>query len=373
MLEVFDVFQRFGREYFTNPDNKLLPSHWSAYEDIMACRTNELGGHEVLCDSCNHVEVSYHSCNNRSCPKCNSDSATQWLEKRKTELLSVPYFHVVLTVPHQLNKLIYLNQKALYAVLLRSAAGAVLNLLEDSKFAGGKGGAIAVLHTWNRTLQYHPHVHLLVPGAAIDGNILRHSRKSFLVPTRKLAWDFRELFLAEARSALPNITFSRKLERLRWRVHIADAQNNPENVLQYLGRYIRRMAITNSRLVSITNSEVTFRYKSSGERKWQLMTLSAKEFISRFLMHVLPKGFHKVRYYGFLSPRGKQRLQQFQDQLVLPKAVKERNNGDDEATEKMDETAKPSYIRPCRKCMNGKMFLGMFIQKKAVRAPPWLV
>ena len=366
MLEVFDVFERFGREYFSNPKNKIMTSHRAAYHDILACRTGELGGHEAYCDSCFHSEMTYCSCNNRSCPKCNSEAAEEWADKRRNELLPVPYFHAVLTLPHQLNTLMYYNQRILYNVLCRVAGASVLELLEERKFVGGKGGLICVLHTWNRTLQYHPHVHLLIPGVAIDGDVLRYSRSSFLISTRKLARTFKEKFLKEARKALPNIVFGKKLEKLNWYTYIKDSENTPENVLQYLGRYIRRMAFTNSRLVSITNNDVSFRYKSSGETKWQVMTLSAQEFIGRFLMHVLPKGFHKVRYYGFFSPRGKEKLKSH----FIPDSIQVEVPEEDEKTASDCIEYERRFTRNCVKCSKGKMYLGAFVPKKAVRAPP---
>jgi hypothetical protein len=283
----------------------MLPSHKRALRDIAACRTAAMGGHpahEAVCDHCGHREYFYHSCKNRSCPKCMGAESSRWLEKRRRELLPVKYFHLVFTLPKELRPYVRANQQALLGALLGAAADSLRQLAADPKFAGGRIGILAVLHTWTRELHYHPHAHLLVPNGALSfaGGKWIHPRQGFLVPVKALSSIFRAKFMAAARKALPQVKFPPSVWRQRWVVYCQDSVCGPEKVLDYLGRYIYRTAIVNARILSVDNGQVTFRHQDSRTRRWRATTLPALEFIRRFLQHVLPKGFHKVRHYGLL-------------------------------------------------------------------------
>lgn len=289
---------------------------------IAACRTATLGGHVERCDDCGLTRVAYNSCRNRHCPKCQGAARTAWLEARKAELLPTPYFHVVFTLPPAAAEIAFQNKALVYALLMRSAAEATMTLAENPKRLGAKIGLLAVLHTWGQTLTHHPHVHCVVPGGGVslDGNRWIACKPGFFLPVNVLARLFRRLFLAglEAafekgalrffgdlaplaeRSAFAERVIS--LRKLDWIVYAKPPFGGPSLVLAYLARYTHRAAIANSRLVAVTNDEIAFTYKDyrrNGHRK--VMRLCADEFIRRFLLHVLPDGFHRIRHYGFLA------------------------------------------------------------------------
>jgi Putative transposase/Transposase zinc-binding domain len=304
MPELADVFQRYGGAYLDQFGADLLPSHRRAIEDILHCRTEVLGGHLLQCDHCGQEHYVYHSCRNRSCPKCHSQETEAWLQERRQELLPVPYFHVVFTVPHELGELIRRHQQDLYDLLLRAAAQSLMKLAADPHYVGGLIGVLCVLHTWTRTLAYHPHVHCLVPagGVSADRTEWRSARPSYLVPVHALAKLFRGRFLALVHQERPDLTLPEAVRTKGWVVYGQPTVQDTEQVLTYLGRYIHRIALTNSRILSIEGEQVSFRYQDAQERRWRTMSLPAHEFIRRFLQHVLPRGFHKVRYYGLWSP-----------------------------------------------------------------------
>lgn len=316
MPELADIFRRYGDEYLEKFGANILPSHRRALSDILHCRTEMLGGHVYRCDQCGHEVYAYHSCRNRSCPKCHGPPTEAWLDKRRAELLPVEYFHLVFTLPKALGEIVRRHQKTLYGVLMKSAAQALMKLAADPKYVGGQLGVLAVLHTWSRPLDYHPHVHCLVPGGGIsvDQEWLP-ARKGYLVPVRALSKIFRGMFMAMA-AKLPDVTIPKTVWDQRWVVYCKPSVPGPQKVLDYLGRYVHRVAIPNSRIVSIDDGRVCFRYQNCGTREWKTMTLPATEFIRRFLQHVLPKGVHKVRYYGFWAPSNRARLRRVQIALA---------------------------------------------------------
>jgi Putative transposase/Transposase zinc-binding domain len=314
MLEVADVFRRDGDEYLDRFGQDLLPSHRRAIEALLACRTEALGGQLLPCDRCGQEHDVYHSCRNRSCPKCHSHDTAVWLEERRQELLPVPYFHVVFTLPQELHDVVRRHQKDLYDILWRAAAQALTKLAMDPHDVDGLIGILCVLHTWTRTLAYHPHVHLLVPagGVSADRTEWRPARTSYLVPVHALAKLFRGLFLALVRHERPDLTLPESVWTKGWVVYGKPALQGTEQVLNDLGRYVHRIALTNHRLLSIEDGQVSFRYQDSQDQRWRTMTLPAHEFIRRFLQHVLPQGFHKVRYDGLWSPLHRPLLHQLQ-------------------------------------------------------------
>jgi Putative transposase/Transposase zinc-binding domain len=304
MPEVADVLRRYGPDYQERFSADLLPSHRRAMDDIIHCRTEALGGQLLQCERCGQEHYVYHSCRNRSCPKCHHQDTEAWLEARRLELLPVPYFHVVFTLPQELRELVRRNQKDLYDILLRAAAQSLIKLAADPHYVGGLIGVLCVLHTWTRALVYHPHVHCLVPagGLSADRTEWRPARQTYLVPVHALSKLFRGLFLDLVRQERPDLTLPEAVWTKGWVVYCKPTVQGPEKVLNYLGRYVHRIALTNSRIVSIEDGDVCFRYQDSQNHRWHTMTLPAQEFIRRFLQHVLPQGFHKVRYYGLWSP-----------------------------------------------------------------------
>ena len=289
---------------------------------IELCRTAVLGGHVEGCRSCGAIRIAYNSCRNRHCPKCQGPACQEWLTARQAELLPVPYFHVVFTLPAQIAAIAFQNKAAVYAILFKSVAETLRIIAADPKHLGAEIGLIAVLRSWGQNLHYHPHIHCIVPGGGIspDGKRWLTCRPGFFLPVRVLSRLFRRLFLQELRAAydadklsffgdlaglaLP-AAFNRKLaevRRLEWVVYAKPPFGGPKQVLTYLGRYTHRVAIANSRLINMAEGKVTFRWRDYRHRgKTKRMTLDAHEFIRRFLLHTLPDGFHRIRHYGFLA------------------------------------------------------------------------
>ena len=321
-LEVADVFRRFGPAYRDQNGTSLSAARWRAMRAIGSCRTAALGGHVERCGDCGHQRVAYNSCRNRNCPKCQGLARAQWLEDRQAELLDVPYFHVVFTVPAEIEVIAFQNQTVVYDILFRAASETLRTIAADPKHLGAEIGFLAVLHTWGQNLMHHPHVHCLVPGGGIapDGRSWVACRPGFFLPVRVLSRMFRGLFLhylekAFAAGDLRFFSAHRHLEepaafrryltpvhRTGWVVYAKRPFAGPSQVLDYVGRYTHRVAISNSRLLSMDDAKVRFRWKDyrDGNRQ-KTMTLDGGEFIRRFLIHVLPDGFHRIRYFGFLG------------------------------------------------------------------------
>ena len=295
----------------------MLPSHLAAMRDIEACRTATLGGHLRACDQCAALRYSYHSCRNRHCPKCHTDQTQRWLKKQRARLLPCSYFLVTFTLPAELRALVRSHQKVLYRLLMTSAARALLKLTADPRYLGARPGLLAVLHTWTRSMIYHPHVHILVTaGGWRDGQgWVPPVHPNFLVP----GWALSILFRAKLRDAVRRAGLADLVPsdvwKKKWVVHLQHAGTG-EKVLEYLARYVFRIALVNSRLERFENGHVTFRYRDSKTRTIKHCTLQASEFIARFLQHVLPNGFSKVRSYGLFSPSRKSCLEKARAELL---------------------------------------------------------
>jgi hypothetical protein len=321
-LEVADVFRRHGDAYRRTHDGHLGRVERRVMSAIELCRTAALGGHTEACTGCGLVRCAYNSCRNRHCPKCQGQARADWLTARQAELLPVPYFHVVFTLPAQVAEIAFQNKEVVYAILFRAAAETLRTIAADPKHLGAEIGLVAVLHTWGQNLHHHPHVHCVVPGGgpSLDSTRWVACRPGFFLPVRVLGRLFRRLFLAELRAAFEAgefgffgelaglaepAAFTRRLRELRrvdWVVYAKPPFGGPEQVLAYLGRYTHRVAIANSRLVGVTDTDVVFRWKDYRHHsKSKLMTLDADEFIRRFLLHTLPDGFHRIRHYGLLA------------------------------------------------------------------------
>ena len=360
MPELADIFRAHGREYLDRFGEDILPSHKRAIGDIIDCRTEALGGHLVQCDHCSILDYSYHSCKNRGCPKCHGKDTQRWLGKRRSELLPVIYFHLVFTLPKELRRLVRKHQKTLYSVLMKAAVEALMKLAADKKYVGGKIGMLAVLHTWTNALIYHPHGHFLVPGGGVspDGRYWIASRESFFVPVKALSPVFRAKFMEMAQDALPCVKLPKEVWKKKWVVYCKPTVQGADKVLQYLGRYVHRIAITNNRILKVENGEVTFRYKKTRKQKkryvnyWDTMTLPVMEFMRRFLQHMLPKGFHKVRYYGLLGSANRTLLRRVQ--LQLASNIKADNIP---VAETEDAECPPNHNRRCRFCKEGVMIV----------------
>ena len=316
MVTLADIFQQYGPAYEAAFEAQLLPSHRQALRAIVRCRTAALGGHVYQCDACEQTHYSYHSCRNRHCPQCQGDKAADWLARQEEMLLPTPYFMLTFTLPAELRPLARSHQHLFYNLLFRASAEAAQQLAQNPRFLGGDMGMVGVLHTWSRDLAYHPHVHYLVPAGAWDGQVWRRGRyKRFLLPVRALS----RLFCAKFRDALRETDLWGQIPTAVWRkawvVHCQPVGGG-RRALSYLAPYIFRVALTNRRLVALNDAAadgqptVTFRYRPSGSRQWRLCTVTVMEFMRRFLQHVLPKGFVKVRYYGFFSPGQRARLRQ---------------------------------------------------------------
>jgi hypothetical protein len=315
-LELADIFHQYGPAYRQKYAAQLLPSHRQAMCAIEQCRTEALGGQVYACPACGEVQYSYHSCRNRHCPKCQQDKAQEWLEAQQALLLPVPYFLLTFTVPAELREIVRSHQKLLYNLLFRLSAAATQELAQDARFIGGQLGLVGILHTWGRNLAFHPHIHYLVPagGLATAGHTWRPARQKFLLPVKALSKIFRGKF----RQALVNTPlFARiptKVWQQAWVVHCKPVGDG-RTALKYLAPYIFRVALSNRRLVKLENDQVTFRYWATDTGQPVLCTLAAEEFMRRFLQHVLPKGFVKVRYFGFLAPGCRRRLAALNQQL----------------------------------------------------------
>lgn len=343
-VEVADIFREFGPVY--RGSHNLPARHLKAMSAIERCRTAELGGHVEQCDVCGHTRISYNSCRNRHCPKCQSLPREKWLAARKQDLFPVEYFHVVFTIPDTLNPLALRNQKVIYDILFKAASETLLELSKDSRWLGAEIGFIAILHTWGQNLMDHPHLHCVVPGGGLsaDGNKWISFRKSFFIPVKVLSRLFKGKFLSYLKKTYRDgklkfvgeiqswgekhkfQTMLNELYRREWVVYCKPPFRSPQHVIEYLGRYTHRIAISNNRIVKLEDGKVTFRWRDYGDHnRIKLMTVDACEFIRRFLLHVLPDNFVKIRHYGLLSNRNrKTKLRQCQEILGISSNRKEQ-------------------------------------------------
>jgi len=304
MIEVAEVFRRFAADYLEAHGASMLPSHRRAVEDILACRTAALGGQVWRCEACNTEMFSYHSCGNRSCPKCHTTQTQEWLERRQAEMLPVPYFHITVTVPAGLREVLRANQRDGYAALMQASAAAIIELARDPRYVGATVAVLTVLHTWTQQLSLHPHVHCLVSGGGIsdDGSTWHPARRNFLVPIKALARLVRGKFRAMLQRKCPDLGIPDAVWRTPWILHVTAWGTGEQAVLDYLARYVFRVALTNARIVGLDDQTVSIRYKERRTGRPRTCRLSGDEFMRRFLQHVLPRGFHKVRYFGLWHP-----------------------------------------------------------------------
>ncbi len=325
-LELADIFRELGPAYRRDHAQTLSRGQRRVMGAIERCRTAALGGHVEQCDACGHQRIAFNSCRNRHCPKCQSLTRAKWLEDRRAELLPVQYFHVVFTLPQEIAAIAYQNKAVVYDLLFRASAETLRTIAADPRHLGAEIGFIAILHTWGQNLLHHPHLHCVVPGGGLspDGQRWIACRPGFFLPVRVLSRLFHRLFLAMLRhafdagslkfhNALAGLedpgTFARYLAptvRAEWMVYAKPPFGGPERVLEYLGRYTRRVAIANSRLAAFADGQVAFRWKDYRHASRQkVMRLEAGEFVRRFLLHVLPAGFQRIRHYGWLVNRSR--------------------------------------------------------------------
>jgi len=305
----------------------MLPSHKKAFEDILKCRTPIMGGKVYYCPDCNKYEYSYHSCGNRNCPKCQNDKANIWLEKNRELLLPVNHFMVTFTLPAELRTLSRSNQILFYTTLFKASSKTIEKLSPDPKYVGGKLGMIAILHTWSRTLVYHPHVHYIVTsgGFSKENNKWNRSRSNFLFPVKALSVIFKAKFRDELRKENPTLFYSipSKVWNKAWVVNSIPVGRG-DKALKYLAQYVFRIAISNSRIISLKDGIVTFKHQDSDTKQWRILSLKAEEFIRRYLQHVLPSGFVKVRYFGLFASANRNLLSKVREILGCDNALQKK-------------------------------------------------
>jgi hypothetical protein len=316
-LELADIFRQYGPAYRQKYASRIPASHLRAMRAIEQCRTEALGGQVYRCPNCEQVQYSYHSCRNRHCPKCQHEKAQDWLDKQQDLLLPVPYFLLTFTVPAGFNVIARAHQRLFYDLLFKASAAATQQLAHEPRWLGGQIGMVGVLHTWGRNLAYHPHIHYLVPaGAWRDAEkIWVPARHNFLLPVRALSRLFRGKFQQALRRTACYVRIPAHVWQQEWVVH-CEAVGSGLSALKYLAPYIFRVALSNNRLLKLEGDRVTFRYRATETGTEKRCTLNAEEFLHRFLQHVLPKGFVKVRYYGFFAATQRVRLTAVQQQLT---------------------------------------------------------
>jgi len=306
-----EIFKRYGADYLNKYGTKMPAIHKKTLYAITSCRSAKLGGEMYLCDKCKQYHYSYHSCGNRHCVVCGNDDAGQWILNQQENLLPFSYFLATFTMPEQLRNICRGNQKLFYNILFKASSDALKTLAKDKKYLGAQIGMTGILHSWTRALIYHPHVHYLVPGGGIgdDGKSLRFSGDDFLVHVGPLSKIFRAKFRDALKAKEPGLFKKIPADTWKrdWVVHIK-AVGNGEKAIEYMGRYLFRVAISNNRIIKLSNDKVTFRYTDYKTGKARIVTLDVLEFIRRFLQHVLPHQFMKVRYYGFLAAASTKKL-----------------------------------------------------------------
>ena len=388
-LEVADIFARFGDTYRQAHKGHLSLGQLKVMSAIQSCRTAVLGGHVEGCTQCDHTKIAYNSCRNRHCPKCQGAAAREWLAKRQEDLLPIGYFHVVFTLPSGIGDIAWYNKAVIYDLLFKAASQTLMTIAADPKHLGAKIGITAVLHTWGSALTHHPHIHMIVPGGGVskDGKRWIRSRAKFLVPVRVLSKLFRRLFLTKLMALHSDAQlrffgdkahlsehghfahFITSMRAKKWVVYAKAPFSGPDAVLAYLARYTHRVAISNKRLIAINDQGVTFSYKdyrrAPGDQQ-QTMTLTPDAFITRFLLHVLPKGFHRIRHYGFLSSGVRVKEIAAIRQIL---GVPQRTPKDADNTESTNAPPKkPWLICPC--CGGDMVIIEVFQCKAQPRAPP---
>jgi hypothetical protein len=373
-LEVADIFRAHGPAWRRAQAGHLSLGQLKVMSAIERCRTAALGGHVARCEACDYTRIAYNSCRNRHCPKCQGAAAKAWLADREGELLPVAYYHVVFTLPAPIADIAYQNKAEIYAILFKATAETLLTIAADPKHLGARIGLTAVLHTWGSALTHHPHVHCIVPGGglALNGERWISCRPGFFLPVRVLSRLFRRLFLEQltaahaagrlrffgdhAPLAEPHdfAAYLAPLRKIEWVVYAKRPFAGPQAVLAYLSRYTHRVAIANSRLIACDDNGVTFKwkdYRAKGRERQKVMTLASDEFIRRFLIHVLPGGFHRIRHYGLFANGGRaENLARVRDLLGVPPPQDEPGDADASADEP------PTSLLPCP-CCGGRMII----------------
>lgn len=383
--ELGDIFSLFGEEY--RRKHKLPLQQRKVMFAVEACRTSVLGGHVDSCNSCGHKRISYNSCRNRHCPKCQNLNKEKWIEKLSCNLLPVKYFHIVFTIPSELNRLCLVNQKVLYDILFQSASQTILSLAKDEKHLGVLSGLVAVLHTWGQNLMDHTHLHTMVPAGGWSewNGYWKNTKKNFFIHVKVLSKVFRGKFLAAIKTAYKNkqLKFEGEIKSLNqsgnfknlidilykkdWVVYAKEPFKNASGIIKYLGNYTHRIAISNDRIQKIEGDEILFGWKDYRDNsKRKMMSLTAHEFIRRFLLHVLPPGFCKIRYYGILSSRNRNTVLQKCKNAMAIKEAKSKFEG--LMWNEVLKIVTGFDVLMCPHCKKGKMIpVGTFLSR---RAPP---
>lgn len=362
--QLSDILTQYGTDYIAN--HNLCSEQQKAFRDIMACRTAQLKGHLSKCNHCGHQEQAYNSCRNRHCNKCQYIKQIIWADKLKGRLLPVKYFHLVFTVPDSLNKLFYINQQLAYNLLFKTAWSTINDLCANNNLLGAKPGAIAVLHTWSSTMVYHPHLHFLVTAGGADEDMMEwtKSKKDFLLPVKTVS----KVYRARCVKALNNLiekqvlqipnnmewkTVKQQLFKKKWVVYAKKTGENQHHTIEYLARYTNRVAIGNNRIVDIDQGKITFRYKNQKTGKYnKQMTLDAEEFIRRFMQHILPSGFYKIRYFGLLASANSELKEQCYS-LIDEQAELAKTEGLNQFEAIKILLDKDLFL--CKKCKEGRM------------------
>ena len=390
-LEVGDVFRRYGEIFRQQHAGSLSRAQLRVMTAIECCRTAALGGHIEQCDQCHFQRIAYNSCRDRHCPKCQSLARAQWIEDRQAELLDTQYFHVVFTVPEEIAAIAFQNRKVVYDILFRATSETLRTIAADPQHLGAEIGFFAVLHSWGQNLMFHPHLHCVVPGGGLspDGNRWIPCRKGFFLPVRALSRLFRRLFVESMEKAFDagQLQFFSALEELRdrtafrrllgrvrsreWVVYAKKPFAGPQQVLDYVGRYTHRVAISNNRILNIEDGLVTFRYKDYRDGSQQrTMTLAADEFIRRFLLHVLPEGFHRIRYYGFFGARyRKEKLEQCRQLLGMVPREPESKMAELDYRDRY-QALTGSSLWECPACHRGRMIVIREIPPRSIPTIP---
>lgn len=364
-LDVANIFRCYGKEYLTK--HQLCLDQNKAFMAITNCRTSAMGGHVEKCDQCSHQQIAYNSCRNRNCNKCQYTKQLIWIDKLKSALPVCRYFHTVFTIPGELHKIFYLNQRICYNLLFKAASQTLRKVALNPTFLGAQPGAVAVLHTWGQALTYHPHIHMLIPGGGLSEDETEWIRagKKFFLPVKALSkvfrgvlWSFLYKHMVRGDIKMPEHSpdpteIKKLLYAKNWNVYTKKSLAGPESVVRYLGKYTHRIAISNNRIVSIANGKVTFRWKDYRKRiQKKLLSLDAEEFITRFMRHVLPSGFYKIRYYGFLASANGDKREKCMVLIDKPAHVP-LLQGMSTKEALIIITGKPPDI--CPKCKKGKM------------------
>jgi hypothetical protein len=386
-LEVADIFRGHGAAWRRANAGHVSLGQLKVMSAIESCRTAALGGHVARCEKCSHTQIAYNSCRNRHCPKCQGAAAREWLAAREVELLPVSYYHVVFTLPAAIADIAYHNKAVIYDLLFKASAETLVTIAADPEHLGARVGVLSVLHTWGSALTHHPHVHMIVPGGGIslDGTKWVSCRPGFFLPVRVLSRLFRRLFLdklvaahqagqlqffgrhAPLTDARAFAAYLAPLRNVEWVVYAKRPFGGPEAVLAYLARYTHRVAISNSRLIALDDKGVTFKWKDyrvEGPDRYKVMTLATHEFIRRFLSHVLPGGFHRIRHYGlFANTSRADNIARARELLAAPKPKSDASDSD-----RVEEP--PTLSHPCPCCGGRMIIIETFERGRAPRYRP---